>query len=97
MEVGDYHIIRRPMTMSVLCSKSKPAGEVGELTDRSVGTNLPWKQRARLAQSVEHQTFNLRVEGSSPSLGDSSFERVECLGEALIHGQVCTLHDVQVY
>ena len=24
---------------------------------------------ARLAQSVEHQTFNLRVEGSSPSLG----------------------------
>ena len=25
---------------------------------------------ARLAQSVEHQTFNLRVAGSSPSSGD---------------------------
>ena len=25
--------------------------------------------RARLAQSVEHQTFNLRVAGSSPSSG----------------------------
>ena len=27
------------------------------------------QESARLAQSVEHQTFNLRVEGSSPSLG----------------------------
>ena len=27
--------------------------------------------RARLAQSVEHQTFNLRVKGSSPLLGAS--------------------------
>ena len=30
--------------------------------------------RARLAQSVEHQTFNLRVAGSSPSSGDGNFE-----------------------
>ena len=30
-------------------------------------------QEARLAQSVEHQTFNLRVEGSSPSLGGNTF------------------------
>ena len=32
-------------------------------------------ERARLAQSVEHQTFNLRVAGSSPSSGEqvSSF------------------------
>ena len=29
----------------------------------------PDSKSARLAQSVEHQTFNLRVEGSSPSLG----------------------------
>ena len=30
---------------------------------------------ARIAQSVEHQTFNLRVQGSSPcSGGSSSFE-----------------------
>ena len=28
---------------------------------------------ARLAQSVEHQTFNLRVVGSSPLSGDSQF------------------------
>ena len=28
---------------------------------------------ARLAQSVEHQTFNLRVMGSSPILGDFIF------------------------
>ena len=26
--------------------------------------------RARIAQSVEHQTFNLRVQGSSPCSGD---------------------------
>ena len=30
--------------------------------------------QARLAQSVEHQTFNLRVAGSSPSSGDGNFE-----------------------
>ena len=30
-------------------------------------------QSARLAQSVEHQTFNLRVMGSSPILGDNDF------------------------
>ena len=28
--------------------------------------------RARIAQSVEHQTFNLRVQGSSPCSGDPS-------------------------
>ena len=28
---------------------------------------------ARLAQSVEHQTFNLRVKGSSPLLGACFF------------------------
>ena len=31
-------------------------------------------KQARLAQSVEHQTFNLRVAGSSPSSGDGNFE-----------------------
>ena len=31
---------------------------------------------ARLAQSVEHQTFNLRVEGSSPSLGGKCFNQI---------------------
>ena len=28
---------------------------------------------ARLAQSVEHETLNLRVVGSSPTLGDPNF------------------------
>ncbi len=28
---------------------------------------------ARLAQSVEHETLNLRVVGSSPTLGDKFF------------------------
>ena len=28
---------------------------------------------ARLAQSVEHETLNLRVVGSSPTLGDQIF------------------------
>ena len=31
---------------------------------------LQKKQSARLAQSVEHETLNLRVVGSSPTLGD---------------------------
>ena len=31
--------------------------------------------RARLAQSVEHQTFNLRVKGSSPLLGATFFHK----------------------
>ena len=33
--------------------------------------------QARLAQSVEHQTFNLRVAGSSPSSGDGNFENTK--------------------
>ena len=32
-------------------------------------TPKPQTQRARLAQSVEHETLNLRVVGSSPTLG----------------------------
>ena len=31
------------------------------------------KYVARLAQSVEHETLNLRVVGSSPTLGDKNF------------------------
>ena len=37
--------------------------------------HLPFsKTYARLAQSVEHQTFNLRVAGSSPSSGGGCFK-----------------------
>ena len=31
---------------------------------------IPAKWSARLAQSVEHETLNLRVVGSSPTLGE---------------------------
>ncbi len=34
---------------------------------------MPTTQAARLAQSVEHETLNLRVVGSSPTLGDQLF------------------------
>ena len=34
---------------------------------------FPHHQQARLAQSVEHETLNLRVVGSSPTLGDQPF------------------------
>ena len=36
-------------------------------------------QQARLAQSVEHETLNLRVVGSSPTLGDQLFLNYEYL------------------
>ena len=38
----------------------------GEMSDISA--------EARLAQSVEHETLNLRVVGSSPTLGDNFFD-----------------------
>ena len=41
---------------------------------------LQKKQSARLAQSVEHETLNLRVVGSSPTLGDIPFHgNPQCL------------------
>ena len=40
------------------------------MQEASTGRNLPAdKSTARLAQSVEHETLNLRVVGSSPTLG----------------------------
>ena len=37
---------------------------------------------ARLAQSVEHETLNLRVVGSSPTLGEVFFFYIHFLGAA---------------
>ena len=34
---------------------------------------MNWYAAARLAQSVEHETLNLRVVGSSPTLGANLF------------------------
>ena len=42
-------------------------------------------QQARLAQSVEHETLNLRVVGSSPTLGATIFLN---LGDWLPRGSV---------
>ena len=44
---------------------------------------------ARLAQSVEHQTFNLRVEGSSPSLGALLFTGLTVSTTAKVQWLVC--------
>ena len=47
-----------------------------------------WSEKsARLAQSVEHQTFNLRVEGSSPSLGAIFFCECNCFQSWFRHFQ----------
>ena len=34
-----------------------------------------WEETARLAQSVEHETLNLRVVGSSPTLGAAFIDK----------------------
>ena len=44
------------------------------LRHHSLATIYFGKLQARLAQSVEHQTFNLRVAGSSPSSGGEIFK-----------------------
>ena len=44
------------------------------LRHHSLATIYFGKPQARLAQSVEHQTFNLRVAGSSPSSGGEIFK-----------------------
>ena len=42
--------------------------------------NVELRNIARLAQSVEHETLNLRVVGSSPTLGDIPFlGKAQCL------------------
>ena len=41
-------------------------------------TYLPPPYGARLAQSVEHETLNLRVVGSSPTLGVDFFYWSQC-------------------
>ena len=38
----------------------------------NIANNSSSTYSARLAQSVEHETLNLRVVGSSPTLGDSN-------------------------
>ena len=44
--------------------------------------------KARLAQSVEHQTWNRRVEGSSPTLDKEFFILHFVASHALLAGQL---------
>ena len=50
----------------------QPADSRGP-SGRQIPVFEPFHQQARLAQSVEHETLNLRVAGSSPSSGDHLF------------------------
>ena len=45
--------------------------ELHNMDDQDVSTHIEYQ--ARLAQSVEHETLNLRVVGSSPTLGATQF------------------------
>ena len=47
-----------------------------------------YNSAARLAQSVEHQTFNLRVKGSSPLLGDEFYKHISVVRLRSLHGAV---------
>ena len=40
---------------------------------------------ARLAQSVEHETLNLRVVGSSPTLGENIFEDFFLISQSVFY------------
>ena len=42
--------------------------------DETLGNRYNYCLHARLAQSVEHETLNLRVVGSSPTLGVIGFK-----------------------
>lgn len=57
---------------SSLCVNSKKREQEGGSVRASwfVKGEFPDVMQARLAQSVEHETLNLRVVGSSPTLGE---------------------------
>ena len=60
---------------------SRLGGRAKNLTFAMDSINIHHKlkrQSARLAQSVEHETLNLRVVGSSPTLGVIFFSRFYC-------------------
>merc|ERR1711954_204630 len=52
-------------------NKRKPFADIYPLNNFVFGIKT-----ARLAQSVEHETLNLRVVGSSPTLGEQFFVRI---------------------
>ena len=89
----DSFICRGNMLQSIIekemLRKSKSCLAWGS-NPRVVGCqNLNCIITARLAQSVEHETLNLRVVGSSPTLGDHFFR-------LLFHTQLRILVDIPV-
>ena len=66
--IGVYDIWRRGLVVQVLsCKQEIPGSNPGDVTFLLILTQVSFV--SRLAQSVEHQTFNLRVMGSSPLPG----------------------------
>ena len=75
-----------------ICSQVDFARAFYRGEESSLSKNTPTAQlqsKARLAQSAEHQTFNLRVMGSSPISGVSSEVRLSLSGSAASLG--CTI------
>ena len=75
-----------------ICSQDDFARAFHRGEESSLNKNTPTAQlqtRARLAQSAEHQTFNLRVMGSSPISGVSREVRLSLSGSAASLG--CTI------
>ena len=62
---NDFHL--KPMFIVSVCAQRRYNRD---LVDHFL---LKWPPSARLAQSVEHETLNLRVVGSSPTLGVQLF------------------------
>ena len=51
---------------------------------------------ARLAQSVEHQTLNLRVVGSSPTLGEAFMKHPLSLKVVIVVKKMCDSTNARV-
>ena len=58
----------------------------------NIANNSSSTYSARLAQSVEHETLNLRVVGSSPTLGDTFFDKKYKLLQCMHNVNVFPLH-----
>ena len=75
-----------------ICSQVDFARAFHRGEESRLNKNTPTAQlqsRARLAQSAEHQTFNLRVMGSSPISGVSGEVRLSLSGSLASLG--CTI------
>ena len=59
---------------------------------------LPQQTVARVAQSVEHQAFNLRVQGSSPCSGEQFFDDpYKVSSDLLIFLKICLFNGKNIF